>query len=165
MDRRHLIIPAALLAGSALLGGRAIIQTMGPDAAPSQQASSSTLTTSTGDAAVADRATQLDAMEQRIAALAADTPPAVTPAPAPQTIAVHAGRGPSANAGSGSPGNQPQSARGGDDDGPEHESAEHAGGDDDGAEHESAEHAGGDDHGGDDGGSDDDGSGHGGDDD
>lgn len=145
MDRRHLIIPAALLAGSALLGGRAIIQTMGPGAAAGEQAASSKLTRTVDDRAFADRSRSLDAMERRIATLAADTPPAVRPAPAMQARELRVSSGPSSRA-AGAPQPMTQATtpggHGADDAGDDRE-VEQRGGDDDGID--AADDRGGDD--------------------
>jgi hypothetical protein len=156
MDRRHLIIPAALLAGSALLGGRALIGTMSNDSPAADRAASSTLTSAMSEQALADRAAQLDAMSRRIDAIDADTPPIVTPAAASQ-LAVRSNSGPSPASG---PGSRPGAQGHGDDDAFEHGVGDDRGAhepDDDGPEHEAGEHAGAaggeaehEDHGGDD---------------
>jgi hypothetical protein len=77
MDRRHLILPAALLAGSALLAGRAALGALplGVDTKPA--ASVGQLVDATSDDAIAARTEQLDAAERRLDALDAQVPPAL----------------------------------------------------------------------------------------
>jgi hypothetical protein len=150
MNRKHLILPAALLAGSALLDGRAAIGELplGSDAQPASSVGQLVETTSTDD--IGTRSAQLDAAERRLNALDAQVPPALPGVPAPPVRV--ASSGPSANSGPSS------AARTGDD----NSGRDHA--EDDGSEDDDDAF---DDHGGDrdDDGGDDDEDDHGGSDD
>lgn len=172
MDRKHLILPAALLAASAFLGGRAVLGTM--SLGDGEQASSRTAVTTSIDDTLAARSAELDAAAARIDDLADDTPPAtttpvaatpvttpVTTTPTSSAPATHGGRGRDhaeddgtvEHAGS----TEVHHGGGGDDDGPDHDANDDHGGS-----------RGGDDSGSDDRGGDDSGhggSGHGGGDD
>ncbi|MCW2959779.1 MAG: hypothetical protein JWM90_166 [Thermoleophilia bacterium] len=82
MDRKHLILPATLLAGSALLGGRALLDSLPTGPEPSESVASlveTTTTTGTVEDEVRTRTAQLDADERAIDAAARQKPPAVAP--------------------------------------------------------------------------------------
>jgi hypothetical protein len=157
MHRRHLIIPAALLAASALLGGRALIGSLplGPDSTPASSSQALTTPAMATDDQLAASTKALDDSAARIAALEADVPPALPPVTTTNVAAPMSGpsatSGTSASSGQGaSSGRDHAEDDGGDDDAFEDR------GDDDGAAHDL-----GDDHGGAVAGSDDGGGDHG----
>jgi hypothetical protein len=146
MNRRHLVIPAALIAASALFGGRALVNATSNGSSEADPAASTMMASGTGEAEIAARAAQLDAAEQRIEALASDRPPALEPVSSSPAISATYQDGQVSI--SASPGQSSQGSTGeraGDDD-DSHESAEHDADDDHGGADD--DHGGGDDHGG-----------------
>lgn len=99
MQRRHMIIPALLIAGSATFAGRGLltILPLGPDQAASTSAA---LVQPTSAQDLATREATLTAAEQRLAAIAARRPPALPSIPA-STSGASAGTTRVAGSGSG----------------------------------------------------------------
>src|SRR5690349_18657195 len=106
MDRKYLIIPAALLAASVLFAGRALVGSLelGPEsraASTTELATTATTTGTTNDDAVAERTETLDALEQRLDTLDAqraatvrtETTPAATVVATTPAAAQHGGGG------------------------------------------------------------------------
>jgi len=111
MKRRHLIIPAAMLAGSAVLGGQAALRAMPLGAPPAVEATMTTGVQS-NDQQLVDRAAQLDQQSARLDAIDAQRPPSLPPVQSRPVVAssgytaaaIGAGAGAGAGAGGASPG-------------------------------------------------------------
>lgn len=160
MNRRHLMIPAALLAASAVLGGTALLHglPLGTDPAGSSsgQAAATLDPASPTDAQIAQRQAALDATAARLKAIAAQRPPALpAPVSAVSSIPVATGAGstytPSGSSSSGSAGggsgqaSGPATSTAQQHDGYEAEYAEHRGDDAEyehqsGGDHQEHEH-------------------------
>lgn len=80
MQRRHVIIPAVLLAGAAVVGGSALLPQLPLGAEPTGGTSpASEVLAPIDEAALAERTARLDAQAARLDAIAAQRPPALPP--------------------------------------------------------------------------------------